>query len=818
MKYRIIITIIIIIAFLVAGFIIYVNNVLLPIKLKVKLTQELEKNLGKNVEIERLRYSLIKGLIVENLAIFDKVKEKSYLSAKEISFQFLIFPLFQKKIIIPLVRIDSPQINLTLRQDNTLNVMDVLKKWQAKKERPKFSIFIYRIDLSNGKCQFKDEHTDPSYIKEAVDLKIGVGMNLPTQIKFILEAKILNPQKNPSFISTTGEYNLLTQELQSKSKLANIIVNDYLLYLKTLPLSISEGIIDNADFNINLKSKQLYAKGIVNTKNLKLRKEQFVLAGDINIEPDIKYDFQNKEFGYKAIFELSNTEFLGLDYFQYISNINGKINLEENRIWSDDLKAQLMDSPINIKGILEDFSSPSIKLNISSSQINLAKLATVLPNLPKDLVISGNSTLNLEAQGSFRNLPLEIKATSEIITAKIQTPLLKEPLNDIKGKISFTANQLNWENLSFLYKQIQYNSSGSLINFKQPQMDFNLASVELALKTSLNIKDKIIKIRELSGKYLDTDFAIKGNVNIQDNTNPLLDIDLASNLYIKDVFGLLPANINDNFKKIKLDGLCKIAGTIKGNAKNIKDWNTFLKLSSPCLSMFEFKLDNLYCTLEQKDGLLNINDFTAKTYTGNLNVEFLLNLLSEVPLYTSKIFLSHIDLAKLKMDTKLKDKDISGLLSAKIDLQGTTKGLETLQGQGSISVKDGKLWELNLFKGLGEFLFMPMYQKIVFKDAAVNFSLKNKTIEITNSFLGSEKLDLACEGKLEFDGSVDLTLNSQINEDLLKDSPDVRKFTSAVLGNLLVIKIGGTIQKPEYKVVPGTKEIFKQIKRFFLGK
>ena len=99
-----------------------------------------------------------------------------------------------------------------------------------------------------------------------------------------------------------------------------------------------------------------------------------------------------------------------------------------------------------------------------------------------------------------------------------------------------------------------------------------------------------------------------------------------------------------------------------------------------------------------------------------------------------------------------------------------------------------------------------------------NFTIKDKAINIVDSFLGSEKLELSCAGRLGFDGALDLTFNSQINAELIKDSTDLRKFTSAILGNILVVKIGGTIQKPEYKIVPGTKEIINQLKDLFFGR
>jgi hypothetical protein len=818
MKHRIFFAIIIITVFFISGFIIYANNFLLPTKIKDRIIEQSEKALGKSVQIGRLHYNLIRGFIVEDLSIFDKTKEKTYFSVKEISFQVLFFPLFEKKIIIPLLRINSPQIYITLRQDNTLNIMDLLKKVPAGKEKIKFSLFLLKVDITDGKCQFRDEHADPAYTRDLADLKVGVALDLPDQVKFMLQGKILNYQNNPSFISVNGVHNFLNQKSQCKIKAANLIVNEYLYYLKVLPFSLSEGIIDSVDIDIGFENYKLAFKGPLLVRALQLRKEKFSLVGDYKIEPDITFDLRKGALGYKAGVEISNAQLSGLDYIQTISDIKGNINIQEDKVSAENLKALVLDAPIDIKGTLENFRNPSLKLSVTSTQLDPGKLAAAITKLPEGLTISGNSIVSLQVQGLLSKPPLDITANSEITAGQVVIPALKEPLSDIKGKLSFSADQFSWENLSFVYKQVPYSSSGNLQNFQLPQIDFALSSQGLAVQTSLNIKDNIIKIKDCSGKYFDSDFDIKGSLDLQDNANPLLNIDLESNLSIKDIFRFLPTEVSDNLKKIKPDGLFKIDGSLSGSAKDIKSCAALARISCPTISVYNLKLNSLNGTLKQKDGSLNIPDVFANVYGGSLNAALSINLAAETRAFASKIILTNVDLAKLKADTKIKEKGLAGIMNIRLELEGQAVGLETLKGQGTLSVKEGNLWELNLLKGLGELLFMPIYQKIIFRNADANFVIKDKTVEIANAFLGSEKMDLACVGKIGFDGALDLTLNSEVNEDLIKDAPDLRKFTSAVFGNLLTIKVGGTIQKPEYKVSHGTKEIMKEIKRFFLGK
>jgi hypothetical protein len=415
-------------------------------------------------------------------------------------------------------------------------------------------------------------------------------------------------------------------------------------------------------------------------------------------------------------------------------------------------------------------------------------------------------------QGNLKDLPLEINGSADIYSGQIQLPAFKEPFSNIKGTVNFTNNQLAWTNFSFAYKGTPFSSTGNLINFKEPKSNFELTSKELALRTDLYTKDKIINVRSCSGKYLGSQFLLKGSINTPDN---LWDIKGDLKIRLQDIQNLLPADASGLLKKIALSGTGLARGSLKGNIGDLKNLAAAVKFSSPSVSVYGLKMRGLYFTLTQKDGLLSLERFNARAYGGGVNLEFKMDLNTANSAYSSSLNLSEIDLAKLKLDTKLKDKDLQGILNLKSQIQGNANSLDTLQGSGSCFIKNGKIWEINLFKGMGELILLPIYQKILFDRAEASFTIRNKNIHIANGFFGGKRMDLAGEGNIGFDGALDLEFQTEINEDLIKESPDLRKFTSAVIGNLLVIRIKGTLEKPEYKVVPATKELIKEIKRFF---
>jgi hypothetical protein len=126
-----------------------------------------------------------------------------------------------------------------------------------------------------------------------------------------------------------------------------------------------------------------------------------------------------------------------------------------------------------------------------------------------------------------------------------------------------------------------------------------------------------------------------------------------------------------------------------------------------------------------------------------------------------------------------------------------------------------------LFKGLGELFLLPDYEKVIFKEAEATFNIEDKAVYTESLRLASDQLNLDCKGKLGFDGGLDFTIYTQVNKNLVKDSSDIRKFTSAILGelsNAISIRLSGTIQKPKYSLVPIAADLIKNIKDFFLGK
>jgi len=830
MKKSLITGIILFVVFSIVAGIIYLNNVYLPTKIKARLVNALETSLNYNVDIEKLKYNLIRGIIVENLAIYDKVrdKENTILTVKEISFPVLLLPLIkERKVIIPIIHIDSPNLYMRYQKDNQLNFSRILspkpRQQQNKKiAKNKFSFLVYKINISGGKCVFTDERLTPIFSKTISDFNIGLIITPLAKISFLIQGKLLMDKGAVGKLSLQGNYDLLSKELNSKISLANLIISEFNPYLKTLSLSIGSGAIKDTSLDFKAKDNLITIKGVISTEGLELSKEKLLLSGDINIQPDMAYATDKKTLDYKIIFKFVRADLFGLPYIEKISNISGDIGLTENKLWTNNLNLQAIDSPFVLKGTLENFRNPYLKLNLHSEQLNLEKLLALIPRKPQGLDLSGTSGADINIESYLRKLSLgDTKATFDITAAKLQAALLKKPLNDIKGRVDFAQDIVSWSGLSFNYDNTLYTTTGKLTDFQAPLINLSINSKDLDLKSALKIKDKIIKINAFEGKYLNSTFDIKGNMDAQDNANPLLDLSAELNLKTADALIFLPDALAENLKKVKLDGNLNIKGRFNGRAKDYKGWSLSANTTSDAFSIYNLKFSNLSFNLEQKDGTLNISRFSGSGYSGIINMDFSSDLKSDAPACALKFNCSGIDLAKLKLDTDLKDSNITGTLNINADVNGNLKGPDSLEGAGTVSIKDGNLWQLNFFKGLGELFLLPKYEKIAFKDAFGEFTVKDKFISTENLKLTSDQLNLNCQGKLGFNGALDFTVYTEVNKDLIRDSADLRKFPTAILGELsktIVTQVSGTIKKPKYKIAPLPLDMIKNIKNFLLGK
>jgi hypothetical protein len=347
----------------------------------------------------------------------------------------------------------------------------------------------------------------------------------------------------------------------------------------------------------------------------------------------------------------------------------------------------------------------------------------------------------------------------------------------------------------------------------------DLSSDYLSLESELNIQNKLLTITKLNGSYFQSQFDIKGNADITNADNPLLQLKADAKIDIADLSNLSP-ELKEILEKIKLSGVLDTAASLNGRLQNYRNWQLTLNGNSTLLSMGGLKINDLSLDCLQDNSPVVNSRLTGNAYLGTILAKLQLDLAEQEFPFLMETIIDKVDISKLKDDVDLKNKEISGILSSSATLKGTAKDIKnSLNGSGSINIEKGNLWQLELFKGLGEFLLIPEFQKIVFKEAAGDFLISDGKISTDNLMLESEPVNILFEGNIDFAGNIDFKVTTQLAEGLVKDITDIKGIFSSILAqstNAISIKLSGTVKEPKYKIIPLPGQLFKKAKDFII--
>jgi len=87
--------------------VIYLNKVILPVKIKSLIIKALEEATGKRVAIGSMRFNIFKGILIKDFSIYDEGRE--IIGSKEVSCTVLVFPILKEYSNLR-VHLESPRI------------------------------------------------------------------------------------------------------------------------------------------------------------------------------------------------------------------------------------------------------------------------------------------------------------------------------------------------------------------------------------------------------------------------------------------------------------------------------------------------------------------------------------------------------------------------------------------------------------------------------------------------------------------------------------------------------------------------------------
>jgi hypothetical protein len=176
--------------------------------------------------------------------------------------------------------------------------------------------------------------------------------------------------------------------------------------------------------------------------------------------------------------------------------------------------------------------------------------------------------------------------------------------------------------------------------------------------------------------------------------------------------------------------------------------------------------------------------------------------------YNANIVLKNLSLEKLIKDTKLKDKEIKGFAFLKMQLRNPYKDISGITGDGGLIIIDGYLMQLPILDTMAKLLGIPVKEKITFKEAYADFTIKNQTISSDNITLTSEGFDIKSQGTMDFKGNIDFLSNAEFSEEKYKELNTDQQIGSLIFNfaNKYITRIRSTghIGSVQHKIEPAS--------------
>jgi hypothetical protein len=572
-----------------------------------------------------------------------------------------------------------------------------------------------------------------------------------------------------------------------------------------------------------MKNGVLYLDAEAQAKNIKLSRVKTEVSLSADVRAVLEYSLKDKILKYSGSAKISDSEISGIEFINKISDVNAQVVFDNSALKTDSLTATVLGLPVKAKVLLSDFSDPSVSLDAVSA-INLPVLQGILKDKFKfDFpgAISGEGKLSFTLLGKLKDAAnLAANADIEFADAAVKLNNSDSPIQEINGKVSLFNNRLHWEGLNLKYQGVNYVTGGSLINFKSPLLDISIKSDELSLDSVLNINGKSIRIINCNGTYNLLEISVSGNIDIVDQARPQADLTGILLIDLKSLKGFLK-KYKETLDKASPDGKIKAKFNLSGNLKDLKSCSIDAVLSSDHISAYGLKGSGLLLNYTQAGGIADVSSANLSLYGGSVGAFFRTNLKADNYPYIFSLSIQDVKVEELKLDTAARAKDISGIIRGAVKASGSLTDILNSQGSGSISINDGKLWELDLFKGMGKLLFSKDLASVRFSEGSCQFGIQDKSIFTEKLMLKSNMVNLSGPVKVGFDGSLSAKLNVDILDEFVPLTGTFKDVTTAIIGQsgkFAVIKISGTLKEPKYSFQAAVTDIIKGLADTFLRK
>lgn len=593
-----------------------------------------------------------------------------------------------------------------------------------------------------------------------------------------------------------------------------------------------QGNISAPDLTASMEGKKFHLKTnadvILNDVNALF--EDKAAAGNLKLKLDLAFNPEDKTpLTYDGSLIPSLTVVSGIPLVQEIKNISGKIDFTTNQINFETLKLSALDTAIELSGSINNFSDPLLDINASTDKFDLDKISLLAPQILEQIKIqpTGEAKISLRLKDNVSRLNSAIAQANMHATVLLKDTVLKGeslpgPVGGVNGEITYAPDTISWRDLQAEFQGKDFFSSGQCNNFSSPEIQGTLSSkiLSLNLSTQAKLTDKTLGIDSLKGRFQNSSFDIAGKISLIKTQEPLADLKGQIRFDLKDI-GAIQPEFQKTLEPFKPEGIINLDGNIKGALLDWRKWDISLNAQSPQIVIAGYTIKDIVLKAEENNQWIKRFDLNADIYDGKLTIQGALSLADQGMPYQVNIDLQSTNLQKLKEVTIWKDNDVSGFLSGTAQLKGPLTDWKAIEGDGTVLIHDGNIWQLNLFKGLGKIIFTSDFENIPIQEVSAHFNIQNQKVSTENLAIKSPVFTILGKGWVNFENQLNFNLNTQFEERLPTGTESYQEkasFLATQFGSILNIKITGLLSDPKFTAVPAPGKILeKGIKLLFEG-
>jgi|GEM_PF-1533249 len=796
---------------LILGILIIIPFVIDVEKFLPQIESLAKKTLGREVKIEGIKLSVLKGLEIKlngiEIANQEGFAQEPFVEVSEVSARIGITALAQNQIDIKRISLIKPIIRMERNQAGELSISDLKKKEPEPAPAPSPEKKPAGLEIAGRKVEigaleikqarliftdYKDQPQKPSTLElNNFNLLLeNISQDKPISIE---SSFCLGEDGDKKNFSIQGKLGPLGEKIEPK----NIPV-DLALELSQLDFGLLAGYLSDAlplKILTGIASGEIIAKGGY---------DNLALSTNLNIT-DLSFQDKGETWEQSPKTQLS-----------LISQISLTLADKLYQIKKADLtlgKSQL--------GLIGEMKGDKYRFEINQAKLEMGDLSQLVYPLKKLLSekkasISGYSLLSLKIEKAS---PLSFQTSLDLKDTNLAWPgLLKKAggeklLMSLKGKGD--EKGYLFENIALGLAGAEIDGAGSISQDKNINLSVvgnEVAISELkkivepiakyGLDGKMNLKARLygplsqtenlgLKIDNLAVKGTEMDFALQGSV--ENFSAPRVRFNLEGNELNLD--RLMPA---EQKPQPTTPPQAK-EGSSSLNALDVEG-----KLNLKKLLVKGYNAENVRANLTMKKGVLMLDDTNVNMFKGKISGPVKVDLGSKKTSFQTNINVSSIELPEpFKTMTALANA-IFGKVDGNINLSGTGAGWEelknTLNGKGKIMVNNGSLktvdmtgslvngWTKteqfrNFMKtGLGEKDYQ-ILDETPFTKAQLEFAINQGEVEITNLEMGTKQGELSAKGKFDFNYQVKfkgvLTLSESDSNELAKKlgiGPDGKRY------------------------------------------